>query len=95
MNPQPKPTRAARLAKQREKRRAAQDSMADLRDARMDVAKGTCEWWTTPSVRCPESSALHLHHMLGGSGQRRQKQTLETVRIYCARHHRAAHGLKA
>jgi hypothetical protein len=41
-------------------------------------------------IRC-QRMATELHHLKGGAGRRRQKQTVENCRAYCFDCHRAAH----
>jgi hypothetical protein len=80
------------------KRETHRDETSKIRALRMLVAGGQCEaalqcnrTQCTASHRCPSLGPLHMHHLEGGSGRRRQKQSVENVRMLCWKHHREAH----
>lgn len=73
----PKPTRA------REKRQKAahhRRETADLREKVMARARGRCEC-------CGLGGWLELDHWVGGSGRRREQQSVETVWLLSREHH--------
>jgi hypothetical protein len=86
-------------AAKRERRRAEhREETARIRKAVFERAGGHCEgpvlWVRTANdvtyARCFRTPT-ELHHLEGGSGRRRQKQTVENCRAYCFECHRAAH----
>jgi hypothetical protein len=95
-----------RAEDQKAKRETHRQQTARIREERIRIAGGKCEaylfpegpWemsslgvpFGQPPVQCA-GSAEHMHHLLGGSGRRRQKQSVENVRMLCAFHHREAH----
>jgi hypothetical protein len=85
-------------AAKRERRRAEHRAeTARIRKAVFDRADGRCEGIVSITdakdswvQQCP-NAPTELHHLRGGSGRRRQKQTVENCRAYCFECHRAAH----
>lgn len=75
------------------KRETHRQETARIRDERMGIAQGQCEWGILDTFRNAPCfrSATQMHHLVGGSGRRRQKQSVENVRMLCAFHHREAH----
>lgn len=89
--PSRKAAREAKRAKHREE-------TAAIREERMQVAGNRCEFVVPgggPRCLITEDfrERLHMHHLLGGNGRRRQKQTVDNVRMLCEWHHREAHRL--
>jgi hypothetical protein len=77
-------------AAKRERRRAEhREETAAIRKAVFERAEGKCEG-VFLQARCFRP-ATELHHLEGGVGRRRQKQTVENCRAYCFECHRAAH----
>ncbi len=89
----PGPTRAEDRV---ERRRKHAEGTARIREERMRISGGRCEGILLskidfmPVCPCPYA-AVHMHHLEGGSGRRRQRQTVENVRMLCEFHHREAH----
>lgn len=84
----------SRKAKRERKRLTHREEMEVLRMAVFTRAGGRCEfvnWKGTPEAFRCERTPSELHHLEGGSGRRRQRQTVENCRAYCFDCHRAAH----
>jgi 5-methylcytosine-specific restriction endonuclease McrA len=84
-------------AAKRERRRAEhREETARIRKAVFERAGGRCEgdWFVGGLVskfdRCFRVPT-ELHHLVSGSGRRRQQQTVENTRALCLDCHRAAH----
>ena len=60
-----------------------------LREIVMDLANYRCERCAEPQLLLPSKG--HMHHVIGGSGKRRQQQSIENVAWLCADCHRALH----
>jgi hypothetical protein len=79
----------SRKAKRERKRTTHRERTAQIREERMAIALGQCEG-SSHVMRC-QRLATQMHHLAGGSGRRRQQQSVETVRMLCEYHHREAH----
>lgn len=89
----PGPSRKAAKEAKRAKHR---EETAAIREAAMKRCGGKCEgYYSDPyDVLCFHQCtgpAVHMHHLEGGNGRRRQRQTVENVRMLCEWHHREAH----
>lgn len=91
--PQSLPGPSRKEAREAKRRKHAAET-DEIRKARLRIAKDQCEQMEM-GERCgvidPLGNHLHMHHLEGGSGRRRQRQTVQNVRIYCEAHHRDAH----
>lgn len=79
----------SRAEKRAAKRAAEREEMATLRSVVMARANGRCE--VCYRAETP-ANPLHMHHLRGGSGRRRQEQRPETCVMACVLCHRRAHG---
>ena len=73
------------------KRQRHREETAAIREAVFKRAEWRCQW-TLPSGRRCSRLADHLHHKEGGSGRRRQRQSVENTEALCWFHHKEAHG---
>jgi hypothetical protein len=88
----PSPSRAlkgpTRKDRRREKLAKRAQEMATLRAEVISLSQGVCE-------RCNDlvpASEVHLHHCLGGSGRRRQRQTRDNTAAVCPACHAWLHA---
>lgn len=77
--------RSGQVGKRQERRRT---DMAILRTQVLNRANGSCEF-------CGADRKLQLHHLLGGSGRRRQQQSERTCAAVCSICHNAYHAAPA
>ena len=77
------------------KRKRHAEETARIREAVFKRADGRCENIGDLPPDAEWGRCIHmpteLHHLAGGIGRRRQKQTVENTRAYCWECHRAAH----
>lgn len=89
-----KPPRKAmrtRAQDRAEKRAAHREQTRTIRAERMRLAGGRCEYVIDLVGNRCQAPAQHMHHLEGGSGRRRQKQSIANVRMLCLVHHRIEH----
>ncbi len=84
----PKPQRRDRLAEERREREKAILARAEIRHDLVVLSGGRC---------CACAGDFHLvgfeaHHMVSGSGKRRQHESIETMAPTCVACHRQAHA---
>ncbi len=75
-------------AREARRKRHAEET-ARIREAVFARAGGRCEW-TDGGARC-SNAPVHLHHTEGGSGRRRQRQSVANTLALCMGHHVDAH----
>ena len=84
----------ARQANRERRSREYSEATEAIRIAVFARAGGRCEAYpwigTTDLSRCPRP-ATDLHHLEGGVGRRRQRQTVENTRAFCRPCHEEAH----
>lgn len=75
-----------RKQEKKQKRLERRERVGELRRAVFDRAAGRCE-------RCGREPPVHLHHTLGGSGRRRQLESVENCVAVCLSCHAKEHHL--
>jgi hypothetical protein len=85
----PKPSRKDRLEAERLERESSTLRRGQLRHEVIVRAAGACEWCGDP---VPPGE---LHHVLGGSGRRRQEERLDTLAFLCLACHKEVHAGRA
>jgi hypothetical protein len=79
-----------RAEERTEKQAARREKVALLRAAVFARARWRCEGESEPGVRCGEP-AVHMHHLRGGIGRRRQEESVETCAALCLECHARVH----
>jgi hypothetical protein len=80
----------ARKAAKYEKHRL---STGTLRAVALERSGGWCEWCLL--VAFTDYDPPHMHHMAGGAGQRREKQSIQNLVMLCRGCHRGYHEAPA
>ena len=81
-----------RAEDKRAKRDRHREETRTIRSERMRLSGSRCEYLIDSWGNRCHAPAQHMHHREGGSGRRRQKQSVENVRMLCLVHHKIEHG---